>query len=67
MNILLVAEDLILNGVTRHIIDLANGLDEAGQNVFVAATPSIQKERLNPGVTFVPLSLCYSESYKKII
>jgi glycosyltransferase involved in cell wall biosynthesis len=63
MNILLVAEDL--NGVTRHIIDLSNGLDEAGHNVFVAATPSTQKERLNPAVTFVSLSLCHQESYKK--
>jgi glycosyltransferase involved in cell wall biosynthesis len=65
MNILLVAEDLVLNGVTRHIIDLANGLAEKGHNVFVAATPSIQKERLNPSVTFIRLSLCYPESYKK--
>jgi glycosyltransferase involved in cell wall biosynthesis len=65
MNILLVAEDFLLDGVTRHIVDLANGLDEAGHNVFVAATPSSQRERLNPGVTFVPLFLCYPQSYKK--
>jgi glycosyltransferase involved in cell wall biosynthesis len=65
MRILLIAEDFVLNGVTRHIIDLANGLAEAGHTVFVAATPSTQKERLNPAVTFVPLSLCYPESYNK--
>jgi glycosyltransferase involved in cell wall biosynthesis len=65
MNILLVTEDFLLDGVTRHIVDLANGLTEAGHNVFVAATMSTQKERLNPAVTFVPLHLCYPKSYKK--
>jgi glycosyltransferase involved in cell wall biosynthesis len=65
MNILLVAEDLLLDGVTHHIVDLANGLAEAGHSVYVAATQSSQRERLNPGVTFVPLFLCYPQSYKK--
>jgi glycosyltransferase involved in cell wall biosynthesis len=65
MNIVLIAEDLVLNGVTRHIVDLANGLAEVGHSVYVAATPSTQKERLCPAVTFVPLHLCYPESYKK--
>ena len=65
MNILIVAEDLLLDGVTRHMVDLANGLTEDGQSVFVAATPSKQKERLNPAVTFVPLHLCFPESYTK--
>ena len=67
MNILLVAEDFLLDGVTRHIVDLANGLAETGHIVFVAATSSTQKERLNPAVTFVPLSLCYPESYNKYL
>jgi L-malate glycosyltransferase len=65
MNILLVAEDFLLDGVTRHIVDLANGLTEAGHSVYVAATSSSQRERLDPAVTFVPLSLCSPESYKK--
>lgn len=65
MNILLVSEDFLLSGVTRHIIDIANGLAEEEHNVFVAATPSTQNGRLNSRVTFIPLPLCYPESYKK--
>jgi glycosyltransferase involved in cell wall biosynthesis len=65
MNILLVAEDFLLDGVTRHIVDLANGLAEAGHIVYVAATASIQTKRLHAAVSFIPLYLCYSESYKK--
>ena len=65
MNILLAAEDLILNGVTRHIIDLGNGLASNGHKVFVASTPSDQRDRLNPLIQFIPLSLCKDNSYKK--
>ena len=65
MNILLLSEDFLLDGVTRHIVDLANGLADAGHIVYVAATPSRQRERLNPTVVFVSLSLCYPESYRK--
>jgi glycosyltransferase involved in cell wall biosynthesis len=65
MNILLVAEDFMLNGVTRHIVDLANGLSDNGHTVFVAATPGTQKDKLRAAVPFIPLSLCYPESYKK--
>jgi glycosyltransferase involved in cell wall biosynthesis len=65
MNILLVAEDIVLNGVTRHIIDLANGLAQRGNQVIVAATPSGQEQRLDRQVLFVPLSLCYPNSYRK--
>jgi len=65
MNILLFAEDFLLDGVTRHIVDLANGLAEAGHNVYVASTPSIQAKRLHPVITFVPLNLCYPESNRK--
>jgi glycosyltransferase involved in cell wall biosynthesis len=65
MNILLFAEDLLLNGVTRHIIDLANGLAQQGHTVVVAATPSGEEQRLDKAVTFIPLSLCLPSSYKK--
>jgi len=65
MNILLVAEDLVLNGVTRHIIDLANGLVERGHLVIVAASPSGQEKKLDNRVLFIPLSLCYPNSYRK--
>jgi glycosyltransferase involved in cell wall biosynthesis len=65
MNILLVAEDLVLNGVTRHIIDLANGLVERGHIVIVAASPSGQEKKLDNRVLFIPLSLCYPNSYRK--
>jgi glycosyltransferase involved in cell wall biosynthesis len=67
MNILLVAEDFLINGVTRHIIDLANGLSEAGHNVFVASSPGIQKKQLNPSVSFIPLVLCHPDSDQKKI
>ncbi len=65
MNILLVSEDFLLDGVTRHIIDIANGLAEEEHNVFVAATHSNQNGRLNSRVKFIPLFLCYPESYRK--
>jgi glycosyltransferase involved in cell wall biosynthesis len=65
MNILLVAEDFILNGVTRHIVDLADGLVQSGHKVFVAATLSTQSNRLGSSITFIPLQLCYPDSYKK--
>jgi glycosyltransferase involved in cell wall biosynthesis len=65
MNILLCAEDFVLNGVTRHIIDLANGLAQKGHFVVVAATPSGEERRLDAAVIFVPLSLCRESSYKK--
>jgi glycosyltransferase involved in cell wall biosynthesis len=65
MNILLFAEDLLLNGVTRHIIDVANGLAQQGHTVVVASTPSGEEQRLDAAVTFVPLSLCLPSSYRK--
>ena len=65
MNILLVAEDFVLNGVTRHIVDLANGLAEQGHTVYVAATPTTQKEKLSTAVTFIPLFLCIPGSSQK--
>ena len=65
MNILLVSEDFMLNGVTRHIVDLANGMVEKGHKIFVAAAPSNQTTRLNSQVAFIPLSLCYSHTDRK--
>jgi glycosyltransferase involved in cell wall biosynthesis len=65
MKILLVAEDLMLNGVTRHIIDLANGLAQHGHTVVVAAAPSGEEARLDSRVISIPLSLCWPSSYKK--
>lgn len=65
MNILLVAEDFMLNGVTRHIVDLANGLTEMGHTVSIAATPTSQKEKLSKAVKFIPLYLCSPESSQK--
>jgi glycosyltransferase involved in cell wall biosynthesis len=67
MNILIVAEDFLLNGVTRHICDLANGLAEAGHMGIVAATPCEQSKRLNSQISFVPLFLCRPETDKKIL
>jgi glycosyltransferase involved in cell wall biosynthesis len=65
MNILLFAEDFMLNGVTRHIIDTANGLVQQGHTVVVAATPSGEEVRLDTRVHFLPLSLCKALSDKK--
>lgn len=65
MNIVLVVEDFVLSGVTRHVIDLANGLAEQGHTVYVAATPGSQTNRLSAQVTFIPLTLCYPNSFKK--
>jgi glycosyltransferase involved in cell wall biosynthesis len=65
MNILLFSEDFVLNGVTRHIIDLANGLAQQGHTVVVAATPSGEERRLNASVKYLPLSLCRPSSYRK--
>ncbi len=65
MNILLFAEDIMLNGVTRYIIDLANGLAKQGHTVVVAATPSGEEHRFDAAIIFIPLSLCRPISYKK--
>jgi glycosyltransferase involved in cell wall biosynthesis len=65
MNILLFAEDFMLNGVTRHMIDVANGLVQQGHTVVVASTPSGEELRLDKRVNFLPLSLCQPLSDKK--
>jgi glycosyltransferase involved in cell wall biosynthesis len=65
VNILLVSETFNLDGITRHLRDLSEGLVREGHTVFIAATPSMETKKLAAEVRFIPLSLCAGQSYRK--
>lgn len=57
MKILMVTDDLIIGGVSRHVADLSNGLIAEGHSVTVAATDGPMRTSLHKGIRFLPLSL----------
>lgn len=67
MNILLLIDDLLLGGIARHIVDIANSFPSDEYKVFVAATPSSYVEKLHPNIHFIPLSLLKNDSFEKNI
>jgi glycosyltransferase involved in cell wall biosynthesis len=64
-NILLLNDELMPGGVTRHVLDIAHGLQERNISVVVAATVGPWRERLDSSVPFVPLRLMKSHSFDK--
>ena len=67
MNILLLSDDMLIGGVTRHISDIGNALQQNGHMVIVAATDGPARIKLNPRIRFVALRLKNNESFKKRI
>jgi glycosyltransferase involved in cell wall biosynthesis len=63
--ILLLTDELLPGGVTRHVIDLANGLAERGIESTVAATGGPFRARLSKQISFVNLSLFVPNSGRK--
>ena len=66
MNILLLSDDMLIGGVTRHISDIGNALQQNGHMVIVAATDGPARIKLNPRIRFVALRLKNNESFKNI-
>jgi Glycosyltransferase len=67
MKVLLITDDMLPGGVSRHITDLSNELQLKGIDVTVAATTGQYRSRLNNGIHFVPLFLTKDKSSKKNI
>ena len=67
MKVLLITDDLLPGGVSRHITDLSNELHLKGIDVTVAATKGQYRSRLNDEIHFVPLFLTKGKSSKKNI
>lgn len=66
MNILLITDELLPGGISRHVVDLANALAaRVGWNVHVAATPGAFLSRMDSRIHFVPLHLLRQNSYSK--
>lgn len=66
-NVLLLTDEMLPGGVSRHVIDLANGLKNNGINVIVAATDGPFRYRLDENIPFVELHLLKKNSYAKNI
>ncbi|MGB2869687.1 MAG: glycosyltransferase family 4 protein [Bacteroidota bacterium] len=65
MNVLLLTDDMLPGGIPRHVTDLANGLNERGVRVTVAASDGPFRTRLARGIRFVPIFLLNPDSYSK--
>lgn len=57
MKILLLVPGFNFGGAENHVRDLANSMDEAGNEVFVISKPGLQNKRLNSRVRFVSLQM----------
>ncbi len=57
MKILLLVPGFNFGGAENHVRDLANSMDDAGNDVFVISKPGLQKNRLNSSVRFVSLKM----------
>ena len=67
IKVLLLADDLLPGGVSRHIVDIANYSFSTDINIFVAAAQSRYTEKLDLQVPFTPLSLLKKDSFDKNI
>jgi glycosyltransferase involved in cell wall biosynthesis len=67
MRILLFTDELLIGGVSKHVVDLANGLHAKNIFVVVASTDGLFRLKLHPDIPFVPLNLLKSNSFKKNI
>ena len=65
MNILLLSDELMPGGVARHIVDLANSIKKRGVNVYLSTTPGEYKNRLNPEISYLPISILIENSFNK--
>ncbi len=65
VNILLLTDEMLPGGVSRHVVDVANGLKKKNIDVTVAATDGIFRKRLNDDIPFYELSLLQKNSFKK--
>ncbi len=65
MTILLVTDHLFPGGISRHVVDLANGLQDRGMSVTVAATDGEFRSFLRPDIRFLELFLRKSDSGQK--
>ena len=63
MNILLLSDELMPGGVARHIVDLANSIKKRGVNVYLSTTPGEYKNRLNPEISYLPISILIENSF----
>lgn len=64
MRILMVTDDLLIGGAARHVVDLSNGLVNAGHPVTVAATDGPLRLALKPEVGFLPLHLKDNRTFR---
>ena len=65
MRALIVTDELMPSGTARHVVDLANGLTECGDSVWVAGFPGSHQSLLGREVVFVPLPLFRREDRAK--
>ena len=65
MNVLLLTDEMHPSGTARHIVDLANGLHEAGAVVVVASTDGAFRRQLHEAIPFIPLRLIGTTSSRK--
>jgi len=57
MRILHIINSFDFGGAENHVRDLANSMDELGNEVFIISARGDQVERLNPNVQFIPLKM----------
>ncbi|MDP1677760.1 MAG: glycosyltransferase family 4 protein [Bacteroidota bacterium] len=67
LRILLVTDEMLIGGVPKHVVDLANGLHEKNIFVIVASTDGSSRSKLHPDIPFIELHLLKANSYKKDI
>jgi len=57
MRILFLIKDFDFGGAENHVCDLANAMNELGNEVFIIARKGFQRTRLNPGVHFASMKV----------
>jgi L-malate glycosyltransferase len=57
MKILLLTDDMLIGGVSRHVTDIANAFSVDGNSITVAATDGGARKWLNKEVEFIPIYL----------
>jgi L-malate glycosyltransferase len=65
MKILHFAEDFLPGGISKHITDIANYSLRTEFKMYVAASPSRYRSKLDPRVPFIPLSLTKEDLFTK--
>lgn len=65
MKVLLITDDMLPGGISRHVTDVANELQRQGVSVTVAATDGKFRTRLNDNVRFEKLFLLKDYSFNK--